>query len=133
MVRETRKYELDILVIQEIRWEGQDSIRQGKYTFYHGGTQSHDFGTGFLIKNSILQAVQNIKFVNERLSYVKAKTKLYRPTIGKYSLHEKTNNNGERLITFAISKNLLIKSTYFEYKDIHKYTWISPNSRSITY
>jgi len=35
----------------------------------------------------------------------------YRPTTGKYSLHEKANNNGERLINFAISKNLLVKST----------------------
>ena len=34
------------------------------------------------------------------------------PTIGKSSLHEKSNNNGERLITFAISKDLLVKSTY---------------------
>jgi len=33
----------------------------------------------------------------------------YRPTVGKYSLHEKTNNNGERLITYPISKILLVK------------------------
>jgi len=31
-VRETEKYELDI-AIQEVRWEGQDSIPQGKYMF----------------------------------------------------------------------------------------------------
>jgi len=46
----------------------------------------------------------------------------YRPSIDKYSPHEKTNNNGERLITFAISRNLLVKRTYFEHKDKHKYT-----------
>ena len=74
-VRETEKYELDILAIQEVRWEGQDSIRQGKYTFYYGGAQSHNFGTGFLIKNSILPAVQNIEFVNERLSYLTIRTR----------------------------------------------------------
>ena len=56
-VRETEKYELDILAIQEVRWEGQDSIHQGKYTFYYGGTQSHNFGTGFHIKNSNLPVV----------------------------------------------------------------------------
>jgi len=56
-VHETEKYKLDILAIQEFRWQGQDNIPQGKYTFYYGGIQSHEFGTGFLIKNSILQAV----------------------------------------------------------------------------
>jgi len=35
-VRETEKYELDILAIQEVRWDGQASIRQDKYTFYYG-------------------------------------------------------------------------------------------------
>jgi len=63
-VRETEKYELDILATQEVRWEGQDSIRQGKRTFYYG-EQSHDFGTGFLTKNNILQTVQNIELVKK--------------------------------------------------------------------
>jgi len=74
-VRETEKYKLDILATQEVRWENQDSIPQSKYTFYYRGTQSHDFGTGFLIKKNILPAVQNIKFVNERLSYVMIRTR----------------------------------------------------------
>jgi len=44
----------------------------------------------------------------------------YRPTIGKYSLHEKTNNNGERLITFAISKILMLMKT-MAYTNRHGY------------
>jgi len=55
----------------------------------------------------------------------------YRPTIGKYSLHEKTNNNGERLITFTISIKPLVKSMYFEHKDIHRYTCVSPNGKTL--
>ena len=53
----------------------------------------------------------------------------YRLTIGKSSLHEITNKNGERLITFAISKNLLVKSTYFE----QKYTWISSDGETLNH
>jgi len=52
-----------------------------------------------------------------------------RPTIDKYSL--RTKNNGERLITYTISKNLLVKSTYFAYKDIHKYTLVSPDGKTL--
>lgn len=53
----------------------------------------------------------------------------YSQHIGKFSLHERCNNNGERLVNFAASKNMIIGSTMFERKDIHKATWISPCKR----
>lgn len=54
---------------------------------------------------------------------------MYRPTIGPDSLHGISNDNGTRLIHFATSQDLTISSTYFPRKDIHKYTWVSPNGR----
>lgn len=42
------------------------------------------------------------------------------PTIGKHSLHNTSNDNGQRL-----SYNMLIKYTMFPHKDIHKQTWVS--------
>jgi len=53
----------------------------------------------------------------------------HKSTIGNYSLHSSTNDNGTKLIDFALGKGLVVKSTMFQRKDIHKYTWISPNGR----
>ena len=55
------------------------------------------------------------------------KESIYRPTIGPDSLHDISNQNGQRLINFAIAKGQCIVSTYFPRKRIHKYTWTSPD------
>ena len=54
----------------------------------------------------------------------------YHPTIGKHSLHENSNDNGTRVIDFATSRNMIVSSTYFEHKNIHKATWVSPDGRT---
>jgi hypothetical protein len=46
----------------------------------------------------------------------------YRGKIGTESLHDMTNNNGMKLIDFAESKNMIVSSTYFPHKDLHKRT-----------
>jgi len=56
----------------------------------------------------------------------------YKSTIGNYSLHSSTNDNGTKLIDFALGKGLVVKSTMFQRKDINKYTWISPNGKHKT-
>jgi hypothetical protein len=50
---------------------------------------------------------------------------IFKPIIGNERLHEASNDNGVRVINFATSKNLIVKSTTFPHHDIHKHTWTS--------
>ena len=47
---------------------------------------------------------------------------IFNPTIGKESLYKISNDSGVRLVNFATSKNLIVKSTTFPHRDIHKQT-----------
>ena len=55
---------------------------------------------------------------------------IFRPTVGKESLHQDSNDNGVRLVNFATPKNLVVKSTMFPHRNIHKYTWTSPDGKT---
>jgi hypothetical protein len=51
-------------------------------------------------------------------------------TIGNGSSHETSNDNGVRVVNFATSKNLVVKSTMFPHCSICKYTWTSPDGKT---
>lgn len=59
------------------------------------------------------------------------KEEAFRTTIGKYSLHDNCNDNGHRLVDLASGCNLVVKSTCFPRKDIHKATWQSPDGATL--
>jgi hypothetical protein len=52
---------------------------------------------------------------------------IFKPKIGKESSHEISNDNEVRVVNFATSKNLVVKSIMFPHRSIHKYTWTSPD------
>jgi hypothetical protein len=54
---------------------------------------------------------------------------IFKPTIRNESLHEISNDNGVRLVNFATSKNLGVKSMFPEC-NIHKYNWMSPDGKT---
>jgi hypothetical protein len=67
------------------------------------------------------------------LGHFKAKVRredTFKPTIGNESLHQDSNDNGVRVVNFATSKNLVVKSMIFQYQNIHKCTWISPDGKT---
>jgi len=55
---------------------------------------------------------------------------IFKPTIGNESLHQDSNDIGVRSVNFATSKNLVVKSTIFPHRNIHKYNWTSPDGKT---
>ena len=55
---------------------------------------------------------------------------IFKPTIGNESLHQDSNDNCVRIVNFATSKKLVVKSTMFPYRNIHKYIWTSPDGKT---
>jgi hypothetical protein len=48
---------------------------------------------------------------------------IFKQTIGNESSQEISNDNGVRVVNFATSKSLVVKSTMLPHRSIHKYTW----------
>jgi len=55
---------------------------------------------------------------------------IFKPPIGQESLHQDSNDNGVRLVSFATSKNRVVTSTMFPHQNIHKYTWTSLDGKT---
>jgi hypothetical protein len=56
---------------------------------------------------------------------------IFKPTIGNESLHQDSNDNGNRIVNFVTSKNLVVKSTMFLHRTIHKRTLTSPDGKYV--
>jgi exonuclease III len=50
-----------------------------------------------------------------------------KPTIRRHSLHKDFKDNGMRPFEYAVSRNMVIGSTKFLHRNVHKITWKSPD------
>jgi hypothetical protein len=71
-----------------------------------------------------------VKIIIGDLNAKVGQEEIYRPIIRKYTLRTLSNDNGIRFINFACSKNMVVASTMFSHKDIHKMTWRSPDGQT---
>ena len=58
---------------------------------------------------------------------------IFKPTIGNESLHQGSNDDGVRIVNFATSENLVVKSMMLPHRNIHKYTCPSPDGKTHTW
>jgi hypothetical protein len=170
--RELGKCKLDLVGVQEVRWEKGDTERAEDYTFFYGqGNGDHRLGTGFFVHKRIVSAVRRVEFVSDRMSYIilrgrwcnvivlnvhapcedegdgvkdsfceelgrvfdqfsrcgmkillgdfsakVGRENIFKPTIGNESLHEISDDSGIRVVNFATSENLVVKSTMFPHR-----------------
>jgi len=69
----------------------------------------------------------DVKLIIVDLNAQIGKESIWYPTIGKEVYHQESNENGKRLIDLAASRNMVIGTTLFPHKVIHKIMWRSPD------
>jgi hypothetical protein len=55
---------------------------------------------------------------------------VFKLTIANESSQEINKDKGVRVVNFATSKNLVVKSTMLPHRSIHKYNWTSPDGKT---
>lgn len=188
IANEMLKYKIDIIALQEIRWQGQGIINKANYTLIYSGpeTRTGQLTTGFIMTRKMREGLLETETVNDRICRIRLKGRFRNITIlsvhapteekdeeekemfydqmddicnkvqkydmviimgdlnakigrekylakvaGKYTIHDESNDNGNRLAQFAIRNRLLIKSTTFPHKKIHLGTWKIPGSSEV--
>jgi hypothetical protein len=63
---------LDLMGVQEVRWEGRGNEPPGENTFlYVKGNENQELGTGFFcVHKRIISAVKKVELVSDRISYI---------------------------------------------------------------
>jgi len=62
----------------------------------------------------------HMKILLEDFNVKVGRENIFKPTIGNESLHQDSNDNGVRIVNFATSKNVVVKSAMFPHRNIYR-------------
>jgi len=80
--RELVRYKLDVVGVQEVRWDKGGTVRAGDYDFFYGkGNEKHQLGMSFFVHHRIVSAVKRVEFVSDRLSYIVLRGRWHKITV----------------------------------------------------
>jgi hypothetical protein len=69
VARKLGKCKLNLVGVQEVRWEKGGTERAKDYTFlYEQRNRDHQLETGFFVRKRILSAVRTVEFISDRMS-----------------------------------------------------------------
>ena len=155
VARELARRKLDLVGVQEVRWDKDCTARAGSYNSFYGiENENNQSGTGFFVHHRTVPAVKTGEFVSDSVPYIflrgrwcniivlnahapcqeknddskdsfyedlekvfhhspkyhmkillggfvkVGRKNIFKPTIGNDSLHQDSNDNGVRIVTF---------------------------------
>jgi exonuclease III len=71
VARKLVRYKLDLVGVQEVRWDKGGTVRAGDYSsFCAKGNENRQLGTEYFEHHRIVSAVKRAEFVGDRMSYL---------------------------------------------------------------
>jgi hypothetical protein len=70
VARELSRYTLDLVEVQEVRWDGNGTEPAGKYTFFMERRIRTMNWVQFFVHKKIILAIKRVEFVSDRMLYI---------------------------------------------------------------